>query len=82
VYLFFLAVSKVPGYLLRDRDAIYGTEFATLTRAMGMEEVITSPRSPWQNPYVERHIGSIRRECLDHVVVWIYLLRFSPIFGA
>ena len=37
---------------------------------MGIEEVVTAPRSPWQNPYVERLIGSIRRECLDHVIVW------------
>ena len=37
---------------------------------MGIEEVVTAPRSPWQNPYVERLIGSVRRECLDHVIVW------------
>jgi len=41
-----------------------------LTKSMGIEEVVTAPRSPWQNPYVERLIGSIRRECLDHVIVW------------
>ena len=52
------------------RDAIYGRDFAAMTRDMGMEEVLTAPRSPWQNPYVERPIGSIRRECLDHVIVW------------
>ena len=40
------------------------------TKGMGIEEVLTAPRSPWQNPYVERLIGSIRRECLDHVIVW------------
>ena len=62
--------NEVPGYLLRDRDAIYGRDFPTLTRALGMQEVITAPRCPWQNPYVERLIGSIRRECLDHVIVW------------
>jgi transposase InsO family protein len=39
-------------------------------KTMGIEEVVTAPRSPWQNPYVERLIGSIRRECLDHVIVW------------
>ena len=61
---------EAPKYLLRDRDAIYGTELAALTLAMGMEEVITAPRSPWQNPYVELLVGSIRRECLDHVIVW------------
>jgi len=57
-------------FVLRDRDAIYGTDFAAMTGAMGMEEVLTAPRSPWQNPFVERLVGSIRRECLDHVIVW------------
>ena len=61
---------QAPRYVLRDRDAIYGRDFAAMTRGMGMEEVLTAPRSPWQNPYVERLIGSIRRECLDHVIVW------------
>src|SRR5450755_3638446 len=41
-----------------------------MTKALGMEEVITAPLSPWQNPYVERLIGSVRRECFDHVIVW------------
>ena len=41
-----------------------------LTKDMGIEEVVTAPRSPWQNPYVERLIGSIRHECLDHIIVW------------
>jgi hypothetical protein len=59
---------QVPRYLLRDRDAIYGREFAALTQDMGMEEVVTALRAPWQNPYVERLVGSIRRECLDHVI--------------
>ena len=59
-----------PRYLLRDRDAIYGGDWVALTKGMGMQEVITAPRSPWQNPFVERLIGSIRRECLDHVIVW------------
>ena len=54
-------------YLLRDRDAIYGDDWVEMTKGLGMEEVITAPRSPWQNPYVERLIGSIRCECLDHV---------------
>src|SRR5215467_7512021 len=62
--------NQAPRYLLRDRDAIYGGDFANLTRAMGVEDVITVPRCPWQNPYVERLIGSIRRECVDHVIVW------------
>jgi transposase InsO family protein len=58
-----------PRYLLRDRDASYGQSFRDRVRAMGINEVITAPRSPWQNAYVERIIGSIRRECIDHVVI-------------
>src|SRR6516165_8280181 len=58
-----------PKYLLRDRDAIYGEEFVRRIKGMGIREVLTAPRAPWQNPYVERLIGSIRRECLDQVVV-------------
>jgi len=61
---------EAPRYVLRDRDAIYGRDFADTTRDMGMEEVLTAPRSPWQNPFAERLVGSIRRECLDHVIVW------------
>src|SRR5438445_1100885 len=57
-----------PRHLLRDRDTSYGPVFRHRVRAMGIAEVITAPRSPWQNPYVERLIGSIRRECLDHVI--------------
>jgi putative transposase len=60
---------KAPRYLLRDRDGIYGTSFRQRVRHMGIEEILIAPRSPWQNPYVERLIGSIRRECLDHVIV-------------
>ena len=59
-----------PRYLLRDRDASYGRYFHSRVEAMGITEVITAPRSPWQNAYVERVIGSIRRECLDHVVIF------------
>jgi putative transposase len=59
-----------PRYLLRDRDGIYGSEFVRRVEGMGIEEVPISARSPWQNPYVERVIGSIRRECLDHVIVF------------
>ena len=58
-----------PKYMIRDRDSIYGARFRERITGMGIEEVITAPRSPWQNPYVERIIGSIRQECLDHVVV-------------
>jgi transposase InsO family protein len=58
-----------PRYLLRDRDAVYGVAFSSRAQTMGILEVKTAPRSPWQNPYVERLIGTLRRECLDHVVV-------------
>jgi putative transposase len=61
---------EAPRYLIRDRDAIFGKEVIAVTKSMGIEEVVTAARSPWQNPYVERLIGSIRRECLDHVIVW------------
>jgi putative transposase len=60
---------KAPRSLLRDRDRIYGASFRQRVRNMGIEEVVIAPRSPWQNPYVERLIGSIRRDCLDHVIV-------------
>jgi putative transposase len=60
---------EAPRYLLRDRDRIYGDAFRQRVRHMGIAEVLIAPRSPWQNPYVERVIGSIRRECLDHVIV-------------
>ena len=60
----------VPRYLLRDRDAIYGESFRARVRGIGVREVLTAPQSPWQNPYAERLIGSIRRECLDHVIVF------------
>jgi putative transposase len=58
-----------PAYLLRDRDAIYGDVFRRRVKGMQIEEVLTAPRSPWQNPFAERLIGSIRRDCLDHVIV-------------
>ena len=56
-------------YLVRDRDATYGNEFRRRIKSLGMKEVISTPRSPWQNAFAERMIGSIRRECLDHMVV-------------
>ena len=59
-----------PTYLLRDRDAVYGSRFQQRVAHLGLEEVLTAPQSPWQNPYAERPIGSIRRECLDHVIVF------------
>jgi len=58
-----------PKYLLRDRDGIYGSVFQKRLSNMGITEVKTAPRSPWQNPFAERVIGSIRRECLNHVIV-------------
>ena len=60
---------QAPRFLLRDRDGIYGKDFRDRVAHMGIEEVLIAPRSPWQNPYAERVIGSIRRECLDHVIV-------------
>lgn len=62
-------VDTAPRYLLRDRDGIYGDEFRSRVHSPGIKEVRIAPRSPWQSPYVKRLIGSIRRECLDHVVV-------------
>jgi transposase InsO family protein len=60
---------SAPRYLLRDRDAIYSEAVRRRIKSLGIEEVVTAPRSPWQNPFCERVIGSIRRECLDHVIV-------------
>jgi putative transposase len=59
-----------PRFLVRDRDACYGVEFTKRVDAMGITEVMTAPHSPWQNAYAERVIGSIRRECLDYIVVF------------
>ena len=61
--------AQLPRYLLRDRDAIFGHDFREQVRDMGICEVLSAPRSPWHRAYVERVIGSIRRECLDHVIV-------------
>ena len=58
-----------PKYLLRDRDGTYGDAFVSAVKSLGMEELKSAPRSPWQNPFVERVIGSIRRELTDHVIV-------------
>ena len=60
---------EAPKYLIRDRDGIYGNQFLYRLKHMRIEEVVIALRSPWQNPYVERVIGSIRRDCLDHVIV-------------
>jgi len=61
---------EAPGYLIRDRDGSYGEVFVRRVRAMGIRDRPISPRSPWQNGYAERLIGSIRRECIDHVIVF------------
>jgi len=58
-----------PKYMIRDRDGIYGDQFQRRVAGIGIEEVLTAPQSPWQNPYAERLVGSVRRECLDHVIV-------------
>ncbi len=60
---------SAPSYLLRDRDSVYGHVFRQRLKGMGVGEVLTTPQSPWQNPFAERLIGSIRRECLNHVLV-------------
>ena len=58
-----------PRYLIRDRDGTYGHNFVQRVRSMGIKEVRIAPRSPWQNPYAERFIGTLRRDCLDHMIV-------------
>jgi transposase InsO family protein len=65
-----LGWEPAPGYLIRDRDACYGSLFVRRVQSLGIRDHPTSLRSPWQNGYAERLIGSIRRECLDHVVVF------------
>ena len=59
-----------PRFVIRDRDAMYGSDPRRTLQHIGIEDVLTAPRCPWQNPFVERVIGSLRRECLDHVIVW------------
>ena len=61
---------EAPRFLLRDRDGIYGVDFRQRVKHLGIDEVVIAYRSPWQNPYVERLIGSIRRECVDRVIVF------------
>jgi len=58
-----------PKYLLRDRDGVYGSVFQNRIKKLGIIEVKTASRSPWQNPYAQRIIGSIRRDCLNHLIV-------------
>lgn len=63
--------AETPKHLIRDRDAIYGKHFQQQAEAPGMQEVITAPGSPWQNAYAERVIGSIRQDCLGHVIILV-----------
>jgi len=60
---------EAPKYLIRDRDGNYGKDFRRRVKAMSVKEILIAPQSPWQNPFAERVIGSIRRECLDHFVI-------------
>jgi len=60
---------EAPHYLIRDRDRIYGSAVTRRLRAMGIRDKRTAPASPWQNGFAERLIGSIRRECVDHIIV-------------
>jgi transposase InsO family protein len=60
---------EAPRYLVRDRDRIYGSVVTRRLRAMGIRDKPTAPASPWQNGFAERLIGSIRRECVDHIGV-------------
>jgi putative transposase len=64
-----IGLDNVPTYLLRDRDAIYGRVFSRTMASVGLTELVTAPRSPGQNSYVERVIGPIRRECLNHTII-------------
>ncbi len=61
---------QIPKYLLRDCDKIFGDTFRQHVKNMQIEEVLSAPRSPWQRAYMERLISSVRRECLDHVIVF------------
>ena len=61
---------EAPRYLIRDRDRIYGNVVMRRIRTMGIRDKPIAPASPWQNGFAERLIGSIRRECVDHIVVW------------
>jgi len=60
---------EAPGYMIRDRDRIYGSVVTRRLRGLGIRDRPTAPASPWQNGFAERLIGSIRRECVDHVIV-------------
>ena len=74
---------EAPRYLIHDRDHAFGSLRAT-AKAMGIDEVLTAPHAPWQNAFVERFIGSTRRECVDHVIVFSEagLLRLMTLYGS
>jgi hypothetical protein len=61
--------NTAPRCMIRDRDGIYGEQFRRRVEGIGTDEVLTAPHLPWQNPYAERLVESVRRECLDHVIV-------------
>ena len=61
---------SAPRFLLRDRDRIFGSDFSQQVKELGIQEVVGAPRAPQQRAYIERVIGTIRRECLDHVIVF------------
>jgi transposase InsO family protein len=63
------AEHQTPRYLLRDRDGVYANDVRSHIASLQIQEILTAPRSPWQNPYAERLIGSIPRECLDHFII-------------
>ena len=73
-----------PAYLVRDNDRAYGHVFTSRVRAMGIRDRPTSPGSPWQNGIAERLIGTLRRECLDHVVIFseMHLRRILSAYAA
>jgi transposase InsO family protein len=79
--------NAAPAYLVRDNDGAYGQAFRRRIRMMGIRDRPTSPRSPWQNAYAERLIGTLRRECLDHVLVfgvqhlWQILTSYSSYYN-
>jgi transposase InsO family protein len=76
--------ASAPAYLVRDNDRAYGHVFTSRVRAMGIRDRPISPGSPWQNPYVERLIGTVRRECLDGMLVFgeAHLRQILSSYGA
>jgi transposase InsO family protein len=72
-----------PIHLVRDNDRAYGQAFTTRIRKMGIRDRPISPRSPWQNPYAERLIGTVRRDCLDHMLIFgeRHLLRILSLYS-